>query len=182
MGYEKSRNCKWANPDGTKEAHSKSFVLIFSTQMDSFRTYTLKTTWEGLRTEHVVKRRYTHFEWLREMLLREFEHSAVPVLPDKSVWEKVFYDNESQFVRERKRKLQHFLALVSSHPVLSECSYLKSFTTDKDEVRAAIIILRSSQIILKMKKNLKREIITKVMDGFLKSPALSKGQLVKLKK
>lgn len=42
--------------------------------MDSYRTYTLKTTWENLEGKAVMaKRRYSHFEWLREMLLKEFE-------------------------------------------------------------------------------------------------------------
>jgi hypothetical protein len=91
----------------------------------------------GNKDQYVVKRRYTHFEYLRKNMLSEFEDCAVPVLPDKSVLEKLFYNNESQFVKERIRKLQHFLSIIVSHPILRKCSALKTFLTEKDNVSSS---------------------------------------------
>jgi hypothetical protein len=115
--------------------------------MDSYRTYTLKTFWKSLEGKEVLaKRRYSHFEWLREMLLKEYESCAVPILPDKSVWEKIIYKNDSGFVKERIRKLQHFFTIIISHPVLKDAKVVKLFLTENDEVNINLFNSFSSLI------------------------------------
>lgn len=91
------------------------------------RVYKIKTVWSEInRFDTEVRRRYRHFTWLRKMLLKDFEHCAVPVLPDKSIFERMS-SHESDFIKERIRKMKHFLTLVRSHRKLQQSDCLKAF-------------------------------------------------------
>lgn len=104
-------------------------------QYDSFRCYTLKSAWEDSGDQQImVKRRYSDFEWLRQQLINKYADCAVPILPDKSVLEKIIYTNESEFVKDRMRKLNHFLGILISHPTLKRAKEVKIFVTQDDEV------------------------------------------------
>ena len=101
---------------------------------DSYRSYPIKSVWNNKdQSGFSVNRRYRHFEWLRETLLKKYEECALPVLPDKSYYEKAI-GNDSEFVKERKRKLEHFFTIILSHPKLGKCPELKGFLTEKDSV------------------------------------------------
>lgn len=67
------------------------------------------------------------------MLLKEFEHCAVPVIPEKYILERTL-DNNSPFVKERARKLRHFISIIFSHPHLMKSKSIRTFLTENDEV------------------------------------------------
>lgn len=54
-------------------------------------------------------------------------------MPDKSVYEKAS-SNESDFIKERIKGLEHFFTLISSHPDLKESEELRIFLTESDSV------------------------------------------------
>jgi len=103
------------------------------------RVYKIKTVWSEInRFDTEVRRRYMHFIWLRKMLLKDFEHCAVPVLPDKSIFERIS-SHESDFIKERIRKMKHFLTLVRSHRKLQQSDCLKAFLWENDKIFKATI-------------------------------------------
>lgn len=98
------------------------------------RVYKVKTIWcEVNKFDTEVHRRYRHFIWLRKMLIREFEHWAVPVLPEKTIFERVCA-HKSDFIKERMRKMKHFLTLLRSHKTLKESDYFKTFLCESDQI------------------------------------------------
>lgn len=98
------------------------------------REYKIKAIWSNSSGfDTMVHRRYKHFVWLRNMLLKEYEHWAVPVLPEKSVFEKVF-GHTSDFIKERMRKMKHFLTLIMSHRKLKQSEHFLSFLWENDKV------------------------------------------------
>lgn len=102
---------------------------------DSFRTYVIKSSWKNLKVlDYEVHRRYSHFEWFREQLLKKYEICALPVLPDKSFFNEKISGNDSKFVKARIRKLQHFFTILASHPTLRSSPEVIEFLTEKDTV------------------------------------------------
>jgi len=98
------------------------------------RVYKIKTVWSEVnKFDTEVRRRYRHFIWLRNMLVKESEHCAVPVLPEKTIFERVF-GHESDFIKERIRKMKHFLTLVISHRKLQQSDYLKAFLCESEKI------------------------------------------------
>lgn len=98
------------------------------------RVYKIKTIWtEESKFDTEVRRRYSHFAWLRKMLIKEYEACAVPVLPDKSLFERIS-SHESDFIKERMRKMKHFLTLVRSHRKLQQSDYFKAFLCENDKI------------------------------------------------
>ncbi|CAI2385967.1 unnamed protein product [Moneuplotes crassus] len=103
------------------------------------RQYKIKTIWCAAHNcDTEVRRRYSHFEWLREMLLKEYENWAVPVLPEKTIFEKAS-GHKSDFIQERMRKMKHFLTIVRSHRQLKQSQYLKGFLAESDQAFKATI-------------------------------------------
>ncbi|KAJ2746327.1 Sorting nexin-3 [Coemansia sp. BCRC 34301] len=61
-----------------------------------------------------VRRRYSDFEWLRDMLTRESDRVNIPPLPGK-----VFINRfEDAVIKSRVDNLQRFLQIVAGHPLL----------------------------------------------------------------
>jgi hypothetical protein len=54
------------------------------------------------------------------------------VLPDKSIFERIS-SHESDFIKERIRKMKHFLTLVRSHRKLQNSDYFKAFLCENDK-------------------------------------------------
>jgi hypothetical protein len=76
----------------------------------------------------LVKRRYSDFAWLREVLIQEYSLSIVP-----PVAEKTFGKNfEDKFLLKRKSFLSSFMEYVLGHPELRSCTALKAFLSVTD--------------------------------------------------
>ncbi|KAJ1647232.1 Sorting nexin-3 [Coemansia asiatica] len=80
-----------------------------------------------------VRRRYSDFEWFRDMLERETTKVNIPPLPGK-----VFTNRFSEEVVEQRREgLERFLQIVAGHPLLQQGSrvlvaFIQDPAFDKD--------------------------------------------------
>jgi len=79
-----------------------------------------------------VTRRYSHFESLREKLLKKYPFEAIPILPEKD-WLIRFSTDNSQQVKDRMNKLQYFLTIIVINPVLNATQEVCDFLIDTDE-------------------------------------------------
>ncbi|KAJ2641341.1 Sorting nexin-3, partial [Coemansia sp. RSA 1694] len=61
-----------------------------------------------------VRRRYSDFEWLRDMLTRESERVNIPPLPGKVLFNRF----DENVIKSRVDNLQRFLQIVAGHPLL----------------------------------------------------------------
>ncbi|KAI9227091.1 MAG: sorting nexin-3 [Piptocephalis tieghemiana] len=93
------------------------YEIICSTNIPAFKV-----------TKSTVRRRYSDFEWLRDILERESSRVNIPPLPGK-----VFTNRFSDEVIETRREgLERFLQVVAGHPLLQTGSkVLIAFITDQ---------------------------------------------------
>lgn len=86
-------------------------------------TYLVRSTFciEG------VRRRYSDFDWLRDILVARYHGIAVPLLPEK----KIAGSTTKAVVDERVQGLENFLALVLANPYLRLDVTLEMFLTQK---------------------------------------------------
>ncbi|RKP14143.1 sorting nexin-3 [Piptocephalis cylindrospora] len=93
------------------------YEIICSTNIPAFKV-----------TQSTVRRRYSDFEWLRDILERESSRVNIPPLPGK-----VFTNRFSDEVIETRREgLERFLQVVAGHPLLQTGSkVLIAFITDQ---------------------------------------------------
>ena len=82
---------------------------------------------ERFRSE--VKRRYSDFQALYELLLHRFPYRLIPKLPPAKLMANVV-GVTSDFIEERRKALIRWLTIITSHPVLSEDAMIKYFLTD----------------------------------------------------
>ena len=88
---------------GTSRSMYTSYEIICRTNIPAFK---LK--------QSVVRRRYSDFEYFRDILERESTRVTIPPLPGK-----VFTNRFSDDVIEHRREgLQRFLQIVAGHPLL----------------------------------------------------------------
>lgn len=76
-----------------------------------------------------VSRRYSHFLWLRNILVRLFPGVFVPPLPPKKVVALETAENTLWIVRERRRDLTRFANRVAANPVLADAKAWEAFLT-----------------------------------------------------
>lgn len=72
-----------------------------------------------------VRRRYSDFEWLRELLKLRFHGMAIPMLPEK----KLIGNQGPEFIEERKRGLISFMNVLTDNPYLRHDHTVRSFLT-----------------------------------------------------
>ncbi|KAL2017399.1 hypothetical protein VTK56DRAFT_2242 [Thermocarpiscus australiensis] len=107
--------------DGTKDAYVSYLITTHTT----FSTFQRPTT--------SVRRRFTDFVFLYNVLTREYQACAVPPLPDKQRMEYVRGDRfGSDFTSRRAYSLQRFLSRLALHPILRRASILHSFLESPD--------------------------------------------------
>jgi len=82
---------------------------------------------ERFRSE--VKRRYSDFQALYDLLLHRFPYRLIPKMPPAKLMANVV-GVSSDFIEERRKALIRWLTIITSHPVLSEDSMIKYFLTD----------------------------------------------------
>ncbi|KAG0331354.1 Sorting nexin-3, partial [Podila humilis] len=74
-----------------------------------------------------VRRRYSDFEWFRDVLERESSRVNIPPLPGK-VFTNRFTD---EVIEQRREGLERFLQIVAGHPLLQTGSkVLAAFIQD----------------------------------------------------
>ncbi|XP_075235861.1 sorting nexin-30-like isoform X1 [Lycorma delicatula] len=105
--------------------------------LDPFETYitfriTTRTTREEYsEREYSVRRRYSDFLWLRQKLVEAYPTHIVPPLPAKHTLLAQLDRYSRDFVICRMAMLHRYLNRVTSHPILSCNTNLKTFLTAK---------------------------------------------------
>jgi len=122
------QGCKWQRPAGS-ETPERYWVKANEAKgskfggMKSFVTYDIETDSTGKS----VQRRFKHFDWLREQLIRIYPCVTIPPIPGKEMKLKGKFDQD--FVQQRTQGLQKFLDRIAVHPVLGVCPVVKHFLT-----------------------------------------------------
>nr|XP_018669023.1 sorting nexin-33 isoform X3 [Ciona intestinalis] len=97
--------------------------------LKSFIAYTITPS----HTDVAVLRRFKHFDWLYEQLVRKYGVSiSVPQLPDKQITGRY----EDDFIEGRRVQLQTWLCRIALHPVISCSDVFGHFVTSKDDEKA----------------------------------------------
>jgi sorting nexin-4 len=118
------------DPDPSSSSSSSSNlvrVLDGKTELegtsDMFVSYLVTSSGEG-----GVRRRFQDFVFLRQSLVKDFQASVVPPLPEKHRMEYVVGDRFSiEFIERRTLDLQVFLTRLSKHSKLSKTSLFINF-------------------------------------------------------
>ncbi|EEH36606.1 autophagy-related protein 24 [Paracoccidioides lutzii Pb01] len=106
---------------GTKDAYI-SYLITTHTDFKSFQ-----------KPNFTVRRRYSDFNFLYNILFREYPACAVPPLPDKHKMEYVRGDRfGTDFTNRRAWSLHRFLKRLSLHPVLRRAPILVVFLESAD--------------------------------------------------
>jgi len=90
-------------------------------RFSQFVTYLLVST----TNPSGVRRRYSDFEWLREVLRLRFHGIAVPILPEK----KAIGNKEQDFIGDRMKGLASFMRNIVANPYLRNDHTLNLFLT-----------------------------------------------------
>ena len=120
------------------------------TLMKSFVTYQVFTKPLG----HVVRRRYSDFQWLREALQKRYVGMLIPPLPPRgadsmSTAAGSSTKEDSQFVQRRMRTLSKFLNDVVSNSYLRGDEAVKAFVSiqvDKDFEKAKVECMEATSV------------------------------------
>merc|ERR1719474_2345816 len=93
----------------------------------SFMAYPVTPSFSNIQ----VSRRYKHFDWLHERLVKKFNFIPLPPLPDKQIQGRY----EDEFIEHRMNQLQSFVNRMCRHPVLSKSEVWSHFLSCTDEKR-----------------------------------------------
>lgn len=89
--------------------------------LKTFISYDIRTSTRDIE----VRRRYKHFDWLKDRLEQKFYLTPLPPLPEKQIAGRFHED----FVEHRRNLLQLWVNYVTRHPVLSQCDVWWHFIT-----------------------------------------------------
>ena len=79
-----------------------------------------------------VRRRYSDFQYLYTLLMRDRPGAIIPIIPHKQAMrESVRFSDD--LLQERTETLQNFLRAIASHPELHDAKCLETFLTDNDQ-------------------------------------------------
>jgi len=81
------------------------------------------------RNKSTVKRRYSDFVALREVLQQVFPYRMIPKLPPKKM-----LNSDEAFIESRRKALRRFLNIISRHPSMYDSQVLEFFYTNNGEV------------------------------------------------
>jgi hypothetical protein len=65
-------------------------------------------------------------------LVDKYPYEPIPPLPSKDWFQQMHADGSAQ-VKDRMKKLQHFLTILATHPKLSRSQEVKDFLADFEE-------------------------------------------------
>jgi sorting nexin-7/30/sorting nexin-8 len=92
----------------------------------SYTVYIIKTSPLNL----VVKRRFSDFEWLRQIIVNCYNYCSIPGIPRKTKMADKFSE---AFIRKRARTFEKFLSYLVIHPVLKNLKVVYEFLSiEKD--------------------------------------------------
>jgi hypothetical protein len=112
-----------------REELAKTFTVTLSepqTVAQTFNSYTTYLVTSTLSAEG-VRRRYSDFDWLRDLLVARYHGIAVPIMPEK----KMIGNQSKGFIEERMQGLEQFMLLVLTSPYLRGDATLRMFLTQK---------------------------------------------------
>ena len=125
---EKSELSKYENIQIEMTLGEKVAGKIFT---KSYMTYVIITNPLNLK----VRRRYSDFEWLRQILLNFYSSSVIPPIPKKN---KIGGDRfDETFLIKRTRNLEKFLNLLMEDPVIRVSQLLYDFLSIEEEDKFA---------------------------------------------
>jgi PX domain len=87
----------------------------------SFTTYQISST----ICPDGVRRRYSDFDWLREVLVARYHGIAVPLMPEK----RLVGNQGKAFIEERMAGLENFILLLLANPYIRNDATLRMFMT-----------------------------------------------------
>lgn len=94
-----------------------------SSTFSSYTTYLIKSS----INDEGVRRRYSDFDWLRDVLVARYHGLGVPLMPEK----RLVGNQGSAFIEERMQGLENFMLLVLANPYLRNDVTLRMFLTQK---------------------------------------------------
>jgi hypothetical protein len=125
---EKSELSKYENVQIEMTLGEKVAGKIFT---KAYMTYVIITNPLNLK----VRRRYSDFEWLRQILLNFYSSSVIPPIPKKN---KIGGDRfDETFLIKRTRNLEKFLNLLMEDPVIKVSQLLYDFLSIEEEDKFA---------------------------------------------
>ena len=125
---EKSEMSKFENAHIEMSLGEKVAGTFFS---KAYMTYIITTSPINLK----VRRRYSDFEWLRQILLNFYSSSLIPPIPKKN---KIGVDRfDETFLLKRMRTLEKFLNFLMEDPVIKVSQILYDFLSIEGEDKFA---------------------------------------------
>ena len=101
---------------------------LFSKSYISYLITTLPLNWQ-------VRRRFSDFEWLHQMLVNTYNYCFIPPIPKKRKnLNKIVADRfDEAFLRKRSRKFQKFLSYLINDPILKHTKIVYDFLSIEKE-------------------------------------------------
>ena len=94
---------------------------MFSKSYATYLITTMPFNWK-------VRRRYTDFEWLHQILCQDYKYCLIPSIPKKKNINKLVTDKfDEAFLRKRSRKFEKFLSYLLNDPILKNKNVLYEF-------------------------------------------------------
>ena len=90
----------------------------------SYVSYTIHTTSLGVD----VERRYSEFDWLRSVLLRDYPGVYIPPIARKQI-----QNFETEFLENRYDSLNKFIQTLSQHSILKHSPHYEAFVNLEDQ-------------------------------------------------
>ncbi|CDW72128.1 sorting nexin 7 [Stylonychia lemnae] len=132
-----------------------------------------ETNMSQILETHIVKKRYSDFEQLYELLVNNYLECLLPPLPEKSI-QNFTSDEDSDFVRIRQRELEYFLNRLNNHKKLSYVQefrdFLREITTPSGNQQK-----QSPNSLLNMKKFLQPQLVKDSLYSFQKNSYVKYG-------
>ena len=122
--YEKSELCKFDNIKIEMTIGERVPGTFFS---KAYTTYIIVTSPANLK----VRRRYSDFEWLRQVLINLYSSNVIPPIPKKN---KIGGDRfDELFLDKRLRTLEKFINLLLTDPIIRDSQILYDFLSIEEE-------------------------------------------------
>ena len=101
---------------------------IFSKSYATYLIITMPFNWK-------VRRRFSDFEWLHQILKQDYKYCLIPSIPKKKNINKLVADKfDEAFLRKRSRKFEKFLNYLINDPILKNMNVVYEFLSiEKDE-------------------------------------------------
>ena len=96
----------------------------------SYATYLITT----MPFDWKVRRRFSDFEWLHQILSQDYKYCLIPSIPKKKNINKLVTDKfDEAFLRKRSRKFEKFLSYVLNDPILKNTNVIYEFLSIEKE-------------------------------------------------